>query len=76
MCETETAKVGQNFTYDLSWLWHLYGIRVNNYSQDTRLLSHALYPELPKSLEFLGATYARERAWKTFVPKTDDGKVD
>lgn len=63
ICQMPQPKLGQNFTYDATWL-HYYGIEVRNYSEDTRLMHHALFPELPKSLAFLGSLYANERAWK------------
>ena len=63
ICNMPQPKVGQNFTYDLRWL-HDRGVFVRNALYDTRLEHHALYPELPKDLGFLGALYAKERAWK------------
>lgn len=66
ICENDTPKLGQNFgAFDIHWLFDIYRIRVNNYTLDTRLMHHALYPELPKSLDVLGACYASERSWKT-----------
>jgi len=64
VCASPVAKLGQNFTYDFQWLYDM-GIGVVNYREDTRLLHHALEPELPKSLQFLGSCYARERAFKS-----------
>ena len=72
VCEGPAAKLGQNFTYDFQWLW-TQGIAVRNYVHDTRLLHHALYPELPKDLGFMGSMYAREGAWKMFRVKTEKG---
>ena len=72
VCEGPAAKLGQNFTYDFQWLW-TQGIAVRNYIHDTRLMHHALYPELPKDLGFMGSKYAREGAWKTFRVKTEKG---
>jgi len=63
ICNKLQPKAGQNFTYDLRWL-HDRGIFVRNALYDTRLEHHALYPELDKDLGFLGALYAKERAWK------------
>lgn len=62
--ESDTPKLLQNGPYDIFWLWDKYGIKVRNYRQDTRLIHHALYPELPKSLEFMGATHANQGPWK------------
>lgn len=66
LCSLPMPKIGQNFTYDLQWLLERWGVRVRNYVEDTRLMHHALYPELPKDLGFLGSCYAREKSWKTY----------
>ena len=65
VCESGVPKVGQNFAgYDLIWLLLKHGISVRNMMHDTRLLSHAIYPELPKDLGFLGSAYTTQGAWK------------
>lgn len=62
----DVPKVGQFFGgYDCMWLLSCMGIKVYNYRHDTRLLHHALYPELEKSLGFMGAAYGSQGAWKT-----------
>jgi hypothetical protein len=50
--------------YDLHHLWRNYGISVRNAEEDTMLLHHALQPESPKGLDFLGSVYTDEAAWK------------
>lgn len=72
--ESDTPKIMQNGTYDSQWLFELLRIKSMNYSEDTRLLHHALYPELPKSLSFLGASYANERAWKENRIRHEEGE--
>lgn len=57
-------KLGQNFLYDVSYLWFKYGIEVTNIADDTMLLHHALQPEENKGLGFLGSVYCNEPAWK------------
>jgi len=74
--ESPVPKLLQNGPYDIYWLWHKYGIRVRNYRHDTRLIHHALYPELPKSLEFMGATYGRQGPWKEMAPHKQQEKRD
>lgn len=64
ICGMPNPKLLQNGPYDIIWLWKIMGIAVKNYQEDTRLMHHALYPELPKSLEFMGSLYAKEFAWK------------
>lgn len=66
---TETPKVGQNGKFDIQYLWQVYGIPVNNYAHDCMLLHHALQPESPKGLGFLGSVYTAEPAWKLARPK-------
>jgi len=57
-------KSGQNGLYDITFLWRGYGITVTNYDEDTMLLHHALQPESPKGLGFLGSVYTNEASWK------------
>lgn len=65
ICESPTPKVGQNFNqYDAFWLLKKKHIAVRNLLQDTRLIHHALYPELPKDLAFMGNSYATQGTWK------------
>lgn len=58
------AKLAQNGLYDIQWLWKTMGIPVVNFAQDTMLQHHALFPELPKDLGFLGSIYTDEASWK------------
>lgn len=53
----------QNGLYDTQYIWKM-GIAVPGFTEDTMLLHHSLYPELPKSLEFLGSIYSNELSWK------------
>jgi uracil-DNA glycosylase len=62
--DTPIEKVFQNGLYDMNHLWRTYGIPVRNAEHDTMLLSHALQPESPKGLAFLGSVYTDESAWK------------
>lgn len=57
-------KVFQNGLYDIHFLLRGYGIRVRNVAHDTMLLHHALQPEAPKGLGFLGSVYTDEASWK------------
>ena len=53
----------QNGMYDLQYLLRM-GFKPRNCAQDTMLLHHSLYPEMLKSLGFLGSVYTSEPAWK------------
>ena len=69
-------KLGQNFGgYDFMWLLARYNLPVRNLSHDTRLMHHALYPELPKDLGFLGSSYSSQGAWK-YMGKQADKRYD
>ena len=57
-------KIAQNGLYDITFLWKSYGIAVSNFADDTMLLHHALQPESPKGLGFLGSVYTNESSWK------------
>lgn len=56
--------VGQNFLYDMRFLWEGYGMPVPHAEDDTMLLHHALQPEMEKGLGFLGSIYTNEASWK------------
>lgn len=63
-------KLGQNYGgYDAFWLLKKRGIGTRNFREDTRLMHHALYPELPKDLGFLGASYTDQGPWKHWSKK-------
>lgn len=72
MLESPVPKLGQNFAgYDAYWLVERYGLKVMNLRHDTRLMHHALYPELPKDLAFMGASYGSQGSWKHMGRKTE-----
>lgn len=56
--------VGQNFLYDCNYLWSKYGTPVYDVEGDTMLLSHAMQPEMEKSLALLGTLWTDEPPWK------------
>src|SRR5262245_25205016 len=62
-----TPKVFQNGLYDMHHIWRTYGIPTMSAEHDTMLLSHALQPESPKGLGFLGSVFTNEAAWKLQV---------
>ncbi len=62
-------KLGQNFLYDISYIWQRYGLPIVNFDHDTMLLHHSLQPELPKGLDFLGSVYCNEVSWKSDRPR-------
>ena len=62
-------KVAQNGLYDIQWIADKWGFPVYGFSEDTMLLHHALFPELPKNLGFMGSVYTNERAWKFYGGK-------
>lgn len=76
VCESPVPKLGQNFIYDFVWLYEEAGIEVRNYHDDTRLISHALYPELPKDLATLAGSYANVGAWKHYGGRYHASKRD
>jgi uracil-DNA glycosylase len=62
--ESAPSVLGQNFLYDIRYLWRVYGIRVPGFQHDTMLLHHALQPEMEKGLNFLASLYTTEASWK------------
>lgn len=63
LLESPIPKLGQNYIYDLQYLLRM-GIRPQAVQEDSMLLHHSLFPELPKGLGFLGSIYSDEPAWK------------
>ena len=66
--------IGQNFSYDLQYLWGKNHIRVPHVEDDTMILHHTLYPEMEKSLGFLGSIYTDEPSWKFMRTDHDNFK--
>jgi uracil-DNA glycosylase family 4 len=60
-------KLGQNYAgYDFLFLFKRYRLFTRNLAHDTRILHHALFPELPKGLGFMQGSYSEQGAWKGF----------
>lgn len=75
--ESPVPKLGQNFAmYDAYWTLERWGIRPVNLREDTRILHHALYPELPKDLGFMGASYTDQGPWKMMRERKREKKED
>lgn len=75
LCETHPS-IGQNFAYDMNYLWTVYGIRCMQMKDDTMLMQHALQPEMEKGLGFLGSIYTNEPAWKFMRAKHETLKKE
>ena len=70
--DSPIPKVFQNGMYDLQYLMRM-GIFPNmDNSEDTMLLSHSLFPEMPKGLGFLGSIYTSEASWKLMRTNPSD----
>jgi hypothetical protein len=69
--ESPVPKVFQNGLYDLQYILRM-GLKVRNVTDDTMILHHAMYPELQKSLGFLGSVYTNEASWKLLRPRGED----
>jgi uracil-DNA glycosylase len=68
--------VGQNFNYDMKFIFQSYGIPLPGATDDIMLLHHALQPELEKSLGFMGSLYTKDLSWKFMRPKHTVKKED
>lgn len=73
--DRRTSLVFQNGIYDMSYYIKM-GIHPYGADEDTMLWHHAMYPEKPKSLGYLGSIYCNDIAWKTFRRATDSLKRD
>lgn len=67
-------KTFQNGLYDISYFLRN-GILPRDCLNDTMLRHHSMFPELPKSLGFLGSLYCNDVAWKSMI-KTESMKRD
>ena len=77
MCNLRKAVyVGQNYNYDMKFIWQSYGIECRHATDDTMLLHHALQPEMEKGLGFLASLYTEELSWKFMRPKHTVKKED
>jgi DNA polymerase len=68
-------KVGQNFNYDMQYIWGVHGIPVFNFADDTMLMHHAIQPEMKKGLGFMGSIYTNEASWKLMVKHSGEDSV-
>lgn len=75
LCKTFPT-FGQNFIYDMHYLWRTMGIQCPLMCDDTMLLHHSLQPEMEKGLGFLGSIYTDEPAWKFMRTKHETLKKE
>jgi len=61
--DSPVPKLFQNGMYDIQYFLRE-GMQVRNAIEDTLIKQHALFPELSKSLGFLGSIHTDEPAWK------------
>ena len=61
------AKVGQYFIFDMTFLFHFYGIRTYNF-EDTMMAHKIWRPDYPAGLDFITSIFTREPYYK------DEGK--
>lgn len=73
--DTTKAKLFHNAAYDVQWLANE-GLFTRGPIEDTMVLHHALQPELPKKLGFLGSLYTNEIAWKHMANFREGNKKD
>lgn len=67
-------KIFHNGAYDISYLWKTWGITFKGTFHDTMLLHHSLFPEMQKSLGFLGSIYLDRPAWKQWRKEHEEKK--
>jgi uracil-DNA glycosylase len=74
LLECRICKVFQNGVFDLQYISKM-GIYPVNCTEDTMIFHHSLFPEVRKSLGFLGSVYTSEASWK-LMRKQDNTKRD
>jgi len=57
-------KVMQNGSYDTTWLWERWKVPTQGWTEDTRVLHHALWPESPKDLGTIASLHLDMPSWK------------
>lgn len=72
---TKRVHVGQNYMYDMHFLWRRYGIAPRQ-TDDTMLMHHSKQPEMEKGLGFMATIYTEELAWKFMRAKHDTVKQE
>src|SRR6266516_5205714 len=70
LLSSSIPKVFHFGTHDTEIL-RLNGYEVNNYAWDTLLSQHVMWPELPRSLEYLTSVHTREPYYKDEVKEDD-----
>lgn len=71
----EKPLIGQNFQYDMSYLYGIMGLPCPGFIGDTMLLAHSMEPEMEKSLGFLGSIHTSEPQWK-FMRRESNKRED
>lgn len=79
MEDPQITKVGQNLVFDCTYLLRRLGIETRGPTRDTMIAHGILYPDLPKGLDFLTASYTNEpyykdegKKWKNFESVKDE----
>lgn len=72
---SDIPKLFQNGLYDLQYIW-LEGWRPSHCEEDSMLLHHSMFPEMPKGLGFLGSIYSNEASWKLMRHEEEMTKRD
>ncbi len=62
--ESDTPKIFHNAPYDVPYLQHKAGVRVNGVIHDTLAMAQALHPELPRDLGTLTSLYTLQPYYK------------
>lgn len=68
LMDKDRVKVGQNLTFDSTFLFRKYGIRVSNI-RDTMVGQALVNPDFPKGLDFITSIYTRHPYYKDDIKK-------
>ena len=63
------SKIGQNFIFDMAFMWTKKAVWTRGRILDTMVAHHIIYPDFPKGLDFLCSMHTREPYYK------DEGKI-
>lgn len=73
--QSPVPKLFQNGLYDMQYIWRVLRCPIKNALHDTMLKHHSLFPEMRKSLGFMGSIYTDEPAWKLMRQRKGDTEM-
>lgn len=64
LADDSVKKIFHHASYDIPWIFDIWGIRIRGGIKDTKIIHTCLFAELPHSLSDIAANYLMMPAWK------------